>query len=179
MLTPERTVLVIVDVQEKLAYLMYEKEMLFENLQRIIKGAQVLGIPILWNEQNPEGLGPTITEISHLLNGIQPISKLSFSCCGNERFMQQLKALNRQHVLLAGIEAHVCIYQTSADLLSLGYEVHVIADAISSRTAINKHIGLEKVRDLGASLTTVETALFELLKVAEGVKFKEILKIVR
>lgn len=179
MLTLENTALIVVDVQDKLARVMYEKEMLFENLQKLIKGVQILGIPIILTEQNPGGLGPTIPEVAHLLSDLQPIPKLSFSCCGDGRFLRELEALNRQQVLIAGIEAHVCVYQTAVDLLRLGYEVQVVADAVSSRTAENREIGLERVRSEGASLTSTETALFELLKVAEGAKFKEILNIVK
>jgi len=179
MLTLENTVLLIIDIQGKLVRSMCEKEALIENFQKIIRGAQILGIPILWTEQNPKGLGPTIPDIARLLPNLQPIPKLSFSCCSNERFMQELKALSRKQVLMAGIEAHVCVYQTAMDLLNLGYEVQVVADAVSSRTAENREIGLEKIRDGGASLTSVETALFELLKIAEGERFKEILRIVK
>ncbi len=179
MLSVENTVLVIVDVQGKLARLMYEKEALFDNLQRLIKGAQILEIPILWMEQNPKGLGPTIPEVARHLTNIEPISKLSFSCCGSDRFKQALKKSKRKQVLLAGIETHVCVYQTSRELLGLGYRVEVVADAVSSRTAQNRDIGLGKIRDAGAALTSTETALFELLRVAEGEKFKEILKIVK
>lgn len=163
----------------KLAHLMHQKEALFENLQRIIKGAQVLGIPILWVEQNPEGLGPTIPEVAHLLPDVQPISKLSFSCCGSDRFVGALEATKRTQVLLAGIEAHVCVYQTTVDLLDLGYGVEIVADAVSSRTAQNKQIGLARASGAGAALTSVEMALFELLRAAEGPEFKEILKIVK
>ena len=179
MLTPHDVILLIVDIQGKLAHSMHEKEALFKNLQKLIKGAQILGIPILWTEQNPEGLGATIPEVAHLLSQIQPISKRSFSCCGNERFMQEFRELNRKQILLAGIETHICVYQTAIDLLDLGYEVQIVADAVSSRTAENKKVGLDKMKGRGASLTSAETALFELLKVAEGTKFTEVLKIVR
>ena len=179
MLILENTVLIVVDVQEKLAHVMSEKRVLLENLEKIIKGAQILGIPILLTEQSPEELGPTIPEIARLLPNIQPVRKLSFSCCGSNRFMQALKALSRKQVLITGIEMHVCVYQTAVDLLNLEYEVQVVADAVSSRTVENRQIGLAKIRDAGAALTSMETALFELLKVAEGAKFKEILKIVK
>lgn len=179
MLQLENVVFLIVDIQGKLAHLMDEKELLFMNVQKLIKGIQVLGIPILWVEQNPQGLGPTIPEIADILSNIKPISKMSFSCCRNDRFMQALKALNCKQVMIAGIEAHVCVYQTAADLVNLGYEVQVATDAVSSRNVGNKEIGLLKMRDSGVSLTSVETALFELLKVAEGEQFKEILKIVK
>ncbi len=179
MLKIENTTLLIVDIQGNLAHLMHGKELLFRNVQKLIKGIQVLGIPILWVEQNPQGLGTTIPEIADILSNIQPISKMSFSSCRNDRFVQALKALNRKQVLIAGIEAHVCVYQTAADLVDIGYEVQVVTDAVSSRSVENKEIGLQRMRDSGVSLTSVETALFELLKVAEGEQFKEILKIVK
>ena len=179
MLKIENTILLLVDFQGKLAHLMYEKELLFNNLQKLIKGIQVLGIPIIWVEQNPQGLGPTIPEIADILSNIQPISKMSFSSCRNNDFLQALNALNRKQVLVAGIEAHICVYQTAADIVDIGYEVQVVTDAVSSRSVGNKEIGLQRMRDSGVSLTSVETALFELLKVAEGEQFKEILKIVK
>lgn len=179
MLKTENVVLIIVDIQGNLALSMHGKELLFQNVQKLVKGIQVLEIPIIWVEQNPQGLGPTIPEIADLLSNIQPISKMSFSCCRNDNFMQALKALNRKQVLISGIETHVCVYQTAADLVDLGYELQVVTDAVASRTIENKEIGLQKMRDSGVSLTSVETALFELLGVAEGKQFKEILKIVK
>ena len=179
MLEIKNTTLLIVDIQGNLAHLMHGKELLFKNVQKLIKGIQILGIPILWVEQNPRGLGPTIPEIADILSNIQPISKMSFSSCRNDRFLQALNALNRKQVLIAGIEAHVCVYQTAAELVDIGYDVQVVTDAVSSRNMENKEIGLQRMRDSGVSLTSVETALFELLKVAEGEQFKEILKIVK
>jgi nicotinamidase-related amidase len=179
MLKSEKTVLIVVDVQGKLAQLMYGKQALFENLQKIIKGIKVMGIPILWVEQNPEGLGSTIPEISELLAGSNPISKTSFSSCKNERFIQALKAANRNQILIVGIEAHICVYQTAMGLVELGYEVEVVTDAVSSRTIDNKKVALQKMRTAGVTLTSTEMALFELLEVAEGEQFKEILKIVK
>jgi nicotinamidase-related amidase len=179
MLKTENVLLLLVDIQGKLAHLMHEKERLFNHLQQLIKGIQVLGVPILWVEQNPDGLGPTIPEIADLLTDVTPIGKMSFSSCRNDRFLQALKNLNRQQVLIAGIETHICVYQTAADLVDMGYEVQVVADAVSSRSAENKAIGLRKMKDAGASRTSVETALFEMLKVAEGDAFKAILRIVK
>lgn len=179
MLEIENVVLLIVDIQGNLAHLMHGKELLFKNVQKLIKGIQALGIPILWVEQNPQGLGPTIPEISDILPDIQPISKMSFSSCRNDRFVQALNALNRKQVLIAGIEAHVCVYQTAVDLVDMKYEVQVVTDAVSSRNVGNKEIGLQRMRDYGVGWTSIETALFELLKVAEGRQFREVLKIVK
>lgn len=179
MLKIENTTLLIVDIQGNLAHMMHEKQVLFKNVQALIKGVQVLGIPILWVEQNPRGLGKTIPEIADLLSDSEPISKMSFGSCGSDHFMQALNALNRKQVIVAGIETHVCVYQTAAELVEFGYEVEVVADAVSSRHIENKKIGLKKMRDAGVGVTSVETALFELLKVAEGERFRKILKIVK
>jgi nicotinamidase-related amidase len=179
MLTTENSALVLVDVQGKLAQAMHNKEALFDNIIRLVKGAQILELPILWNEQNPAGLGPTIPEIAELLTDQNPLGKLSFSCCGNTEFIKELEAVNRPNILVAGIEAHVCVYQTAADLVDLDYNVQVVADAVASRTAENKLIGLEKSKEAGAGLTSTETVLFELLKVAKGNRFKEIIKVVK
>ncbi len=179
MLSSDKAILVVIDMQGRLAQSMYRKELLFDNVQKIIKGAQVLDIPILLTEQNPKGLGSTIPEIADLVPGVRRIPKLSFSCCGDALFLKELSALQRRQVLLTGIEAHVCVYQTTVDLVASGYEVHVVADAVSSRTAENKDIGLQKMKDAGAGITSVETALFELLRVAEGPRFKQIISIVK
>lgn len=179
MLEVNNTVLVVVDVQTKLAALMHNRQEMIANQQRMIKGAQILEMPILWNEQYPEGLGPTIPELQEVLKAQEPLTKRSFSCCGNESFVEQLKSSGRKQVLLLGIESHVCVYQTAADLLASDFEVHVVTDAISSRTAANREIGFERMRDLGAKLTSTETCLFELLRVAQGPQFKEISKLVK
>lgn len=179
MLTKDNTVLVLVDVQGKLAQLMDGKEALFQNLRKLVQGVQLLGLPIVWLEQNPAGLGPTIPELAELLQEQKPIAKLSFSCCGDEAFMAALRATGRKQVLLAGIETHVCIYQTAADLVRLGCEVEVVADGVSSRTAANRELALRKMQQLGARLTSVEMALFELLGKADGPAFKAMLKIVK
>jgi nicotinamidase-related amidase len=179
MLERSKAVLVVIDVQVKLFQTMDGREQLGANLQRLVKGVEVLGIPVLWLEQNPRGLGPTIPEVAALLSGQTPVSKQSFSCCGSAAFREALAALGRTQVLLAGIEAHVCVYQTALDLLALGYYVEVVADAVSSRTAANCQLGLERMAQAGVPPTSTEMALFELLRVAEGPDFKAILALVR
>ena len=179
MLTVTDSVLLVVDVQEKLFRVMYQKEQLADNLQRLIKGIQVLEVPILVTEQYPQGLGPTIPEIATLLTAVKPYPKVNFSCCGDEVFLSAFQQLRRKQVLIAGIESHVCVYQTASDLIAAGYEVYVVGDAVSSRTEQNKDIGIKMMIQLGAKLTSTEAALFELLKVAKGEKFKAISQIVR
>jgi nicotinamidase-related amidase len=179
MLTLENMALLVIDFQGNLAHSMYEKHQLFENAQKVINGACVFGIPIIATEQIPEKLGPTIPEIDRFLPDIDYISKASFNCCDNEHFIQELESLNRKQLLISGIETHICVYQTTMGLLNMGYEVHIIADAVSSRTVRNRTIGLEKMKDGGAHLTSTEIALFELLRTAEHDKFRDIIKIVK
>ncbi len=179
MLSIKDTVLVIIDVQEKLLQAMPQKDELLENFQKLVKGARALGLAMLWTEQYPEGLGATVPEIAEHLTHIQPITKRSFSCCGHHQFIRKIEDLRHNHVVIAGIETHVCVYQTTLDLLRLGYEVQIVADAVSSRTMQNTQIGLQRMRQAGAVITGTEMLLFELLRVAEGPKFKEILNIVK
>ncbi|MBI5569758.1 MAG: hydrolase [Desulfomonile tiedjei] len=179
MLKPENAVLILVDVQEKLSAAMHEKEALIDSTVRVAKGAKILGVPILWTEQNPQGLGPTVPEVREVLTEGEPVTKLSFSCCGEPQFMDAVEKLGRKQVIIGGIESHVCVYQTVADLLGRGFEVQVLADCVSSRTPANRNLGLEKCRQLGAGITSVEMALFEMLGAAEGDKFKQMLKVVK
>ena len=179
MITTDDTALVLIDIQEKLARAMHNKEALFDNLKIMVQGSRVLGLPILWAEQNPDGLGPTIREIADLLPDKKPVSKFSFSCCGNEAFINNLKAINCKNMLVAGIEAHVCVYQTVADLVNLKFDVQVVSDAVASRTPENRLIGLEKSKAAGAGLTSTETALFELLKDAGNEYFRKIIEVVK
>lgn len=180
MLTINNTALLVIDVQERLAPVMDDKETLLSNVERMIRGAQVLELPILWTEQVPEKLGPTLPELADLLTAIsQPVSKASFSCCGVQPFMQALRESDRRQVLVTGIESHVCVYQTVMDLLDQDYEVQLVTDAVASRTPENKAIALERMKAAGATLTSTEMALFELLRVAEGDKFRTISKLVK
>jgi nicotinamidase-related amidase len=172
------TLVVVVDMQERLARVIHEHDALIDATRRLVAGAKVLGMPVVATEQNPAGLGATVGAVAGLLT--EPtIPKRAFSCCGEPAFVAALDRLGRRQVLLAGIEAHVCVYQTAADLLAAGRRVHVVVDAVGSRTPANRAIGIEKMKAAGAAVTSVETALFELLKVAEGPRFKEILRLVK
>jgi len=179
MLAPENTALLIIDIQGPLAQLMYEKEKLFDHCRQTILGAQALELPILWAEHVPEKMGPTVSEIAELLDGHSPLLKSSFSCCGEEKIKQALQSLGRSDILVIGIEAHVCVYQTVLDLIDLQYRPHLISDAMSARTPENKALALSRMQEAGASITGTEMVLFELMKVAQGEAFKKIIKIVK
>lgn len=175
----DNTVLLVIDVQGKLAQMMHERDHLFSSLETIIKGMKILDVPIILMEQIPKKLGPTITEVAELLPDINPIAKHTFSCCNNEEFMSKFNALERNQVLLTGIETHICLYQTGVDLLKKNYEVQVAADCVSSRTLENKAIGIDRLVQAGASVTSVEMIFFELLKAAQGEKFRKMVKIIK
>ncbi|KPK44471.1 MAG: isochorismatase [Phycisphaerae bacterium SG8_4] len=179
MLETNNCSLAVVDVQGKLAQLMYGKDALFRNVQILIQAAKILGISILWCQQVPDALGPTVPEIARLLGDIEPINKSAFSCCGADQFISKLTESARNQVLLCGIEAHVCVYQTAVDLLGKGFKVDVVADAVSSRTPANKQIALGRLAAEGANITSVEMALFELLRTAEHHKFRQIAKLIK
>ena len=172
----DNTVLVVVDVQGNLAMLMHDQQFLFANIERMIKMAKILEIPILWTEQAPEKIGVTVEPIAKLLApALKPISKRSFSCYGSPEFRQALAASGRRNVLLVGIETHICLYQTARDLYRHGYDVHVVRDAVSSRTQSNKDIAIERMRDHGITITSAEMTMCELLVTADHPKFRDVI----
>ncbi len=179
MLSRTAAVLIIVDIQGKLASVMHEKESLFDNNVRLIQGFKALNLPILFTEQIPEKLGPTVEPLLQELVGVSPIAKEAFSCWAERAFHDRIESLTRRHVVLTGIECHVCVYQTALDLMSNGYTVHLVADAVSSRTQQNLAIGIDAMKTAGAQITSTEMVLFELLRTAADPKAKDIFKIVK
>ena len=179
MLKIEDTLLMVIDVQEKLFPVIHEKEALLINLCKLAKGCRLLGIPALVTEQNPAGLGPTVSEIATLVPDAMKVVKFSFSCCAETGFIDQLKATGRRQILVCGIESHICVFQTASDLLGAGYEVQVVSDGVSSRTRKNKELALRRLAAEGATITGVEMALFELLRTAKAEQFKAISALVK
>ncbi|MFC1485874.1 hydrolase [Candidatus Latescibacterota bacterium] len=179
MLESSSSLLIVTDIQGKLAEAMFDKTSLFKQTGIMIDGCRILGIPVLWLEQYPRGLGPTVPEVARHLEGLAPLAKNTFSSLRDPAVNARFESFNRTQVLLIGIETHVCIYQTAMDLLARGIEAHVVADAVSSRTKANREIGLKKIERAGGHITSVETALFELLGAAEGDAFKRILSLVK
>lgn len=175
----EQSVLLVIDLQGKLYDSMDNKKDLEKKVWALIEGIKILDIPLIWTEQLPEKIGNTAAQIAALLKAYQPIEKVSFSCLPNRRFREALTALNRKQVIVCGIEAHVCVYQTVVDLIAEGYQVQIVDDAVSSRDAHNKAIAIARMQDAGAKLTTVEMILCELLKTSEHKSFKEILQLIK
>ncbi len=179
MLKQSNTQLIIIDVQGRLAKLMHQHEPLFEQLGVLIQGAKLMSLPIVWAEQLPDKLGATTPQIANLLAPLQPLSKSTFSAFKQPSMQQAIEQSQCKQVLLVGIEAHICVYQTAMDLLSNGYEVHLVTDAISSRKLENKTLAIERLAQEGAKLTSTEMALFELQQVAEGEQFRDLIKLVK
>jgi nicotinamidase-related amidase len=173
-LTPQNTALVVVDVQEKLMNVMPRRAEMLASIEKLVGAARVLQLPTLVTAQYIKGLGPVCGEIVEATPGITPLEKMTFSCCGSEEFLSAVKGLRRQRIILCGIEAHVCVQQTAIDLMK-DYFVYIPVDAISSRHEIDCTIAIERLRDCGAIITTVESAVFELLRESGTAEFKQIL----
>jgi len=174
----EDTVLVVVDVQERLAAAMAERARVEANALRLVRAARLLGVPVLATEQYPRGIGPTVEALGAEL-GAAPVEKLTFDCCGEPAFLAALGAAGRGTAVLCGMEAHVCVLQTALGLLARGRTVHVVADAVCSREAANARTGLELVREAGAVVTCTETAIFQLLGRAGTAEFRAVLPLVK
>jgi nicotinamidase-related amidase len=179
MLSRTAAVLILIDVQGNLAQTMIDKEKTFSNSVKLIRGFRALNLPMMISEQIPEKLGPTIPQLAQELGEVKPIAKESFSCWAEPAFRDHLESLTRRHVVLTGIECHVCVYQTALDLMANGYTVHLVADAVSSRTTENCEVGIQAIKSAGAQITSTEMVLFELLRTAADPKAKEIFKIVK
>jgi nicotinamidase-related amidase len=171
----DRAVLVVVDVQEAFRKAVLDFERVARAVATLATGARILGVPVIVTEQYPKGLGHTVEELAEALDGIEPIEKVCFSAAAADGF----DLGGRDQALLCGIETHVCVSQTAHDLLDRGVEVHVARDAVSSRTAENRELGLRKMESSGAILTSVETALFELLGTAAAEEFKQVQGLVK
>ena len=166
--------LLIIDIQERLAVVMDKKEQVVGNTLHLVELAKMLNIPVVVTEQYPKGLGRTLPEISSALPSYLPVEKVSFNCCGEATFNEQIKRLGKKKIIVAGMETHICVLQTSLGLLAEGFDVHLASDAVCSRTKANWRSGLELIRDAGGVITNTETVLFQLLGVAGTPEFKAI-----
>jgi nicotinamidase-related amidase len=171
----ENAALVIVDVQERLAVAMKSRDSVVANCLHLIELARLQDMPVVITEQYPKGLGPTVQEIRNAVPSYQPLEKLTFSCCGDLKFNEEIKRLGRD-LILAGMETHVCVLQTCLGLLKDAYKVHLVRDAVCSRSKDNWKTAVEFMRDAGAVITCTETVLFQVLKIAGTEEFRSISK---
>lgn len=171
---------VIIDVQERLVPAIEPQALarVVKYSRALIGTAKEMGIPVIGTEQYPKGLGPMVKEIAELLPS-SSLPKMTFSCGADPGFLKALAATGRKQVIVAGMETHVCVFQTVRDLVAAGYEVHLCADAVASRTDEHRRTGIELARDVGAIVTTAETAIFDLLHEAGTPEFKKISPLLR
>jgi nicotinamidase-related amidase len=171
--------LAIIDVQVKLMAVMSRRQRVVENSVKLIHLSRLFNLPVIVTEQYPRMMGSTLPEIKEALHTYDPIEKMDFNCCAVEYFNNLLESADLETIILAGVETHICIFQTCINLLEKGYNVHVPQDAVDSRTEENWHVGLELMKDAGAVITSTETIIFQILKRAGTKEFKEMLKIIK
>jgi nicotinamidase-related amidase len=178
-LTPQNCALVVIDAQDKLMAAMSSRANTLVAAEKMIRAARLLQVPTIVTLQYSKVLGPLCAELSEATDGVTPMEKMSFSCCGSEDFTRAIKELRRPRVLICGIETHICVLQTAIDLMNSGHSAYVVADAVGSRRDTDHTIALERLRDCGAVITTVESAIFEMLREAGTAQFKQILPLLK
>lgn len=175
----EQAVGLVIDIQERLFPFISENEALTRNAGILIRGFHALQLPFLVTEQYTKGLGPTIQPLQELIAGKEILEKSAFSCCDDPVFMERLVTMNRKFVVITGIESHVCVLQTTVDLLEKGYVPVVVEDCVSSRNLNDKRMAVYRMRREGAVVTTCESILFELLRFSGTEEFKAISRLVK
>lgn len=175
----EQSCLVVVDIQAKLNPVMFDSARAPSGAAKLLKGAEILGIPALISEQYPKGIGATVDDLQALMPQGCPIEKDSFSCLENGDFVRRFEELDRPQVVLCGIETHICVLQTALHFLGGGAEVFMVRDASASRTRENHEAALERIRDAGGWVVTVEMVLFEWLKRSGTPEFKHISQLIK
>ena len=174
LLDKNRSVLVLIDFQEKLFPNVHEYQSVLARIDLLLFATNLLHVPVLITEQYPKGLGGTIENIRKVIPQVHPLEKLSFSCLGASGFKEWLTSFRRDQILLAGIETHICVAQTAMDLVSQGGNVFVVADATSSRRPLDAQIALHRLDRAGLTITTAEAVVFEWLRRAGTEEFKAI-----
>jgi nicotinamidase-related amidase len=169
----------IIDIQEKLFPFIFENEQLTRNTQILIEGLKVLDVPLIVTQQYTKGLGETITPVAESLGDFKYLEKTAFSCCDDNGFNIELAETNRKFIIITGIETHVCVLQTTIDLLEKNFIPVVVEDCVSSRRLNDKNFAIERMRREGAVITTYESILFELLRYSGTDQFKAISKLVK
>lgn len=173
------SLLLIIDVQERLLPAIQDGASLITRIQTLIRGAQILGLPMIVTEQYPKGLGCTVPEVRLALAGLEPFEKTSFSCCDQADFGSLLQREGKQTILLCGTESHVCVLQTALDLRALGFQVVVVVDCVGSRRIQDRDLAIERFRAEGILLSSCEAILFELCRVSGTEEFKAISRLVK
>ena len=178
-LRPDDALLLLVDMQERLQPHMHDDARLRAKAGALARGCQLLDVPVFVTEQYPKGLGHTVPELREVVEHAGVLEKTAFSCAGDPSIRARVEASGRRGVLLAGIEAHVCVLQTALDLLEEGYAVHVVEDAVGSRSPADREVGIARMRRNGAQPASVEMVLFELMGSSRHPRFKDVQALVK
>lgn len=180
LLNSSTTALVVVDIQEAFRDVIPDFATIAKRTAIAVQGFQILGVTIIVTEQYPKGLGKTAEEIMRVLpEDLEVFEKTAFSSCGAEHFVARLEEMGVKQVVLCGLETHICVSQTAHDLLERDFQVHVLSDCVTSRFEYNRLAGLSKMRRSGVIESSIEMALFELMRDAKHEKFKEIQALIR
>ena len=178
-LTPENSLLLIIDVQEKLVNSL-DKDIIVKRVTNLAKSARLLDIPVVVTEQYPKGLGKTVETLSAAFAEDVPVfEKVTFNALEADGVLEKIKSYGRKQIVICGIETHICVHQTAAALLREGFEVYVVKDACASRNKYEFKQGIELMESNGAKVTCVEIVLFEWLKTAKNPHFKEIQTLIK
>lgn len=174
MLDVENSLLLVIDIQERLVASL-DKDVIVSKVGKLVDAANILDVPVVLSEQYPKGLGHTVPTISEKLKPETPIvEKCSFSLLREEGFLDKIKAYGKKQIVICGIETHICVHQTAAELMDAGFEVFVAKDACASRNKYEFKQGIESMHDNGAKISCLEIILFEWLRSAKNPKFKEV-----
>lgn len=178
-LKKEGCVLVVVDIQEKLLPAIHEFASVLDRSVKMVTAAKALSVPILFTQQYSKGLGATHLALTELLPEISHLEKTTFNCFGAPGFDKMLEKLDAKTLVLIGIETHICVCQTALEGLRRGYDVHVVADAVGSRTTANRSIGLDRIRQAGGVITATELTIYEWVERSDSADFKLILPLLK
>jgi nicotinamidase-related amidase len=179
-LRKDDTALVMIDMQEPFLRDVHDRELVVKRVQILLDAAKVLGLPIIATLQNENRLGGYVPEIAERLpENFHPIDKMTFSCMGSEEFRMALRVASRHQILICGVETHICVSQTALDLLRAGYQAHVAADAVSSRSKEHSERSLDRMAKAGVVISNSESALYEMLVEAGTSEFKQILNLIK
>ncbi|MCF8226980.1 MAG: hydrolase [Bacteroidales bacterium] len=175
----EQSIGLLIDLQERLFPHIHDNDQLLRNISILLDGFEILSVPLIVTEQYRKGLGETHVSIRRNIDNFNPLEKMVFSCCEDKYFMQELENSGKKYVIIAGIEAHVCVLQTTVDLVASGYQPVVVEDCISSRKSNDKVVALKRMIQEGALITTYESVLFELARISGTEVFKSISRLVK
>ncbi len=175
----EKSLLLVIDVQERLTPAIFDAPRLTANIVRLLKAAELLEVPVLATEQYPRGLGPTLDEVADLIPGGAMVEKIHFSAMSEPGFAERLKATERKQIVVVGMEAHICVLQTALELRQAGYEVFAVDDGMGSRVRANTDLAIERMRPTGIQVVATEMVVFEWAHRADRDCFKQLSALIK